>query len=96
MTPFLRTKDYSNTQEPFELLYDERFDMLVTKPRPANLDPYYDSAAYISHTDANSSLIDKLYQRVKSYSLQKKVSLINSYAKKERHCWISEPVRAIF
>lgn len=52
----------------------------VTSPRPDNdeLGKYYDSANYISHNNSSKSLMDKVYQMVRSYSLKKKVGLINS------------------
>ncbi|NNK76270.1 MAG: class I SAM-dependent methyltransferase [Maribacter sp.] len=80
MKLYLKTKDYSVTGEKFDLRYDQSLDMLVTKPQPVNLDPYYKSNDYISHTDANTSLIDRVYQTVKKYSLAKKVRLINNYS----------------
>ena len=79
MKSYLKTKDFSVSQEEFELFHNQDLDMLVTKPIPNNLDIYYESKAYISHTDAKKSLIDKIYQFVKAYSLNKKVSLLNSF-----------------
>lgn len=81
MKPFLKTEDFSVSGEAFELLHDEELDILVTRPQPENIEPYYESASYISHTDANRSLIEKLYQTVKKFSLWRKTLLINSYAK---------------
>lgn len=79
MKSYLQTKDFSVSQETFELEYNQELDMLVTKPVPENLNSYYESDSYISHTDSNSSLIDKIYQTVKKYSLGKKVKLIDNY-----------------
>lgn len=84
MKPYLRTKDYSVTGERFELIYDPNFKMLSTQPQPQDLRKYYESQSYISHTDANKTLIDKLYQRVKKYSLMKKVGLISKYCSGEK------------
>ena len=84
MKPFLKTKDFSISQEAFELFYDATYDMLVTKPKPENLDFYYESSTYISHTDSNKSFVDKIYQQVKKYSLSKKIRLINMYSRKEK------------
>lgn len=80
MKPFLKTKDFSVSDEAFQLLHDEELDMLVTRPQPKNLEKYYQSDSYISHNDANKSLIDKLYQAVKKFSLWRKTLLISSYA----------------
>ncbi|MBT0607142.1 class I SAM-dependent methyltransferase [Aequorivita echinoideorum] len=53
--------------------------MLITIPKPHvdQLSKYYESDEYISHTDNNSGLINKLYQYVKSISIRQKVNLIN-------------------
>ncbi|WP_422082750.1 class I SAM-dependent methyltransferase [Ulvibacterium sp.] len=84
MKLYLKTKDYSISQEEFHLMYDVDMDMLITKPQPEGLERYYQSETYISHTDANNTLIEKLYQAVKKYSLGKKVKLIDRYVKGER------------
>ena len=82
MKLFLKTKDFSVSGEAFELYRDEGLDMLVTKPQPQNLGPYYESEDYISHTDAKSTLTDRLYQLVKAKNLKDKVQLIeNQYVK---------------
>lgn len=81
MKPFLKIKDFSVTGEGFELQFDEVLQILATRPQPENLAFYYQSDAYISHTDANSTLSDKIYQTVKTFSLWMKIQLINTYAK---------------
>jgi 2-polyprenyl-3-methyl-5-hydroxy-6-metoxy-1,4-benzoquinol methylase len=43
------------------------------------LEQYYNSDAYISHTDSARTLIEKLYQKIKKHNLRKKISLINKY-----------------
>jgi 2-polyprenyl-3-methyl-5-hydroxy-6-metoxy-1,4-benzoquinol methylase len=84
MKPFLKTKDFSISQEAFELFHDAELEMLVTKPQPKNLAPYYDSEVYISHTDSNTSIVDKTYQLVKKYSLSRKMKLISKYSKENK------------
>lgn len=83
---FLNVKDYSVSQEIFELLYDEELDMLITHPQPSleKLPSYYESVDYISHTDGNKSLFEKMYQFVKSIALKNKLKLINSQSQKGR------------
>ncbi|WP_273275435.1 class I SAM-dependent methyltransferase [Maribacter polysiphoniae] len=84
MKPYLKTKDYSVTGEDFELVHDSVLQMLSTQPQPKNLDVYYKSENYISHTDAKETVVEKLYQRVKKYSLHKKVALIEKYSSGNR------------
>ncbi len=84
MKSYLRTKDHSVSGEEFELMLHPELEMLITKPQPEDLDGYYESAAYISHTDANKTLLEKMYQTVKRYSLSKKVALMEKYSGEER------------
>lgn len=83
---FLNVKDYSVSQETFELLYDETLDMLITHPQPSleKLPSYYESVNYISHTDGNKSVFEKMYQFVKGIALKNKLKLINTQSSKGR------------
>ncbi|SDH47059.1 Methyltransferase domain-containing protein [Flavobacterium omnivorum] len=78
--PFLTVKDYSVSQEIFDLYHDAKLDMLITTPQPSleNLGKYYESVDYISHTDSKRSLFEKVYHFVKSIALKNKLNLINS------------------
>ena len=77
---FLTVKDYSVSQETFDLYHDEELDMLVTYPQPSleNLGKYYESVDYISHTDSKRSLFEKCYHFIKSIALKNKLNLVNS------------------
>lgn len=81
---FLNVKDHSVSQETFELLYEEELDMLITHPQPSpeKLPSYYESVDYISHTDGNKSMFEKMYQFIKSIALKNKLKLINSQSSK--------------
>ena len=78
---FLTVKDYSVSQETFDLYHDETLDMLITHPQPSLdiLGKYYESADYISHTDSKRSLFEKAYHFVKNIALKNKLDLINSH-----------------
>lgn len=84
MKPYLKTKDYSVSGEAFELIHDTDLDMLCTCPQPKDLEKYYQSEAYISHTDADKNLVEQLYQTVKRRSLRKKVRLLETYVGNQR------------
>ena len=77
---FLTVKDYSVSQETFDLYHDEELDMLITYPQPSleNLGKYYESVDYISHTDSKRSLFEKCYHFIKSVALKNKLNLVNS------------------
>ncbi|PCJ97729.1 MAG: methyltransferase [Flavobacteriaceae bacterium] len=77
MKSFLKTKDHSVSGEEFQLMHNLDLDMLITTPEPKNLETYYQSDDYISHTDSQKTFVDKIYQSVKKYSLRKKLNLIS-------------------
>ncbi len=78
---YLKVKDHSVSQQDFELHYDSKYDLFKTVPVPEDLNSYYQSQDYISHTDAKRSLFEKIYYQVKQYTLSQKERLIFSYLK---------------
>lgn len=84
MKRFLKTKDFSVSGEEFELLLDTELNMLRTHPEPGDLENYYNSEVYISHTDSSKTLVDKLYHYIKRRNLRKKVRLINKYTTSDK------------
>ena len=74
----LKIKDYSVSKEEFDLIYDEKLDKYATLPVPENLDQYYLSEDYISHTDSKKGLFEKAYHFIKRLMLKKKLQLISS------------------
>jgi 2-polyprenyl-3-methyl-5-hydroxy-6-metoxy-1,4-benzoquinol methylase len=84
LKPFLNCKDYTVSKEMYRVMLNEQYEMLVTTPVPTNLENYYKSEAYISHTDSNKTLFEKAYQAVKNYTLKKKVSLLDSFETEEK------------
>jgi len=83
LIPFLNCKDYTVSGEEFSLLKDAEADFLITSPRPLakNLMTYYESNNYISHTDKNITLFDKVYQKARFYTTKSKVKKISKIKK---------------
>lgn len=81
LKPYLKCIDHTVSKKEFSILIDESSELLVTSPRPTNesLGAYYKSENYISHTDSQQSLFDKIYHVVKRYSIAKKVKLIDGF-----------------
>lgn len=77
----MKVKDHSVSGEMFTLMYDKARLMYRTSPKPplSTLPDYYQSQDYISHTDGNRSLFEKLYQIVKRVTLSRKQKLLKSY-----------------
>jgi len=72
--------DHSVSKEKFNLVYDEELDMYSTNPIPQDIEKYYLSEDYISHTDSKKGLVENVYQLVKSFMLKKKLRLIANYS----------------
>jgi 2-polyprenyl-3-methyl-5-hydroxy-6-metoxy-1,4-benzoquinol methylase len=83
---YLTVKDHSVSGEVFQLLYDDEFDMLITSPQPSEdeLPKYYKSQDYISHTDTQRNLFEKLYHFIRRISLKEKLKLINLFFSEEK------------
>ena len=79
LEPFLNCIDHTVSKESYEVMINKEYEMLVTSPVPFDLENYYKSEDYISHTDSKKSLLDRVYQTVRNYTLNKKVSLLNSF-----------------
>ena len=86
LKPYLVCKDHTVSKELFTILIDEETELLVTSPRPddVSLSKYYESEDYISHSNSNKSLFDKIYQVVRNYTLSQKIKLINSFNSEEK------------
>ena len=83
---YLKAKDYSVSGEEFELLQNSEYGFLETTPQPASdkLPDYYKSEDYISHTDSKRNMFEKVYHLIRTVSLKKKLSLINSFQSEEK------------
>lgn len=86
LIPFISCKDHTVSNKEFTILRDVNNDLLVTSPRPndEDLDNFYDSQEYISHTDSRESILNKVYHLVRNYTLKQKLKLINSFNSGER------------
>lgn len=79
-------EDYSVSGEEFELIHNEEFDYLETRPKPSleKLPNYYKSEDYISHTNSKRNVFEKIYHRVREVSLKRKLKLINGFCTDEK------------
>jgi 2-polyprenyl-3-methyl-5-hydroxy-6-metoxy-1,4-benzoquinol methylase len=83
----LTVKDYSVSGEMFQLLENESFGYLETKPqpKPEKLSSYYKTEDYISHTDSKRNLFEKAYHIVRSIALKRKLKLINALSSEDKN-----------
>ena len=74
----LSAKDYTVSKELFEIWHCKTCTLRFTQqvPDATAIVPYYQSSAYISHTDTKDGLINKLYHLVRNFTLKSKRNLI--------------------
>ncbi len=77
---FLRKcKDFTVSFEEFNIVQCDVCELQFTNPRPDSLQigHYYESPDYISHSNSNKGIINKLYKFVRTHSIRNKLKLIN-------------------
>lgn len=79
--PFIACKDYTVTQETFQIVTCTTCNFKFTNPIPDlnGLGDYYKSEDYISHSNTRQGIISKLYHAVRNYTLKGKLKLISGY-----------------
>ena len=73
-------KDYTVSAETFDIWECADCTLRFTQhvPTQDSIGPYYKSDAYISHTDSEKGLVNKLYKFARSYTLNWKMNLVKS------------------
>jgi SAM-dependent methyltransferase len=81
-THHLSVKDHTVSDEVFELEKCNQCGFVSTKNPPSEdrIGRYYQSDAYISHTNSNQGLFNRMYQLVRSFTLKSKFKLISKYS----------------
>ncbi len=80
INPLLTVKDHTVSKEDFVIWQCTNCTLRFTQDAPVEMTigKYYKSPDYISHTNSDKGLLNKIYQRVKNYTLQKKAELVIS------------------
>ena len=78
---FLEAKDFTVTGEYFKIVQCRSCDFLFTNPRPSATEAgkYYESENYISHSNTNEGIVNKLYHWVRTFTLKQKIHWIQAY-----------------
>jgi 2-polyprenyl-3-methyl-5-hydroxy-6-metoxy-1,4-benzoquinol methylase len=76
--------DHAVSREKFILCKCSDCELLFTNPRPTEdkIGPYYNFPEYYSHEDKAKNLTQWIYQKVRNYSISRKVHFIKSLRKK--------------
>ncbi len=79
---FLTLKDHSISGETFQLSQCTSCGFRYTNPVPdeTSIGRYYQSENYISHSDTNKGIVNKLYHLVRKRSLKSKLELVNRFS----------------
>lgn len=80
----VEAKDYTVSQEKFQIVKCQNCGFLFTNPRPTEkvIGKYYQSEDYISHSNTKKGIINKIYHIVRNRALKSKLKLINSLGNK--------------
>jgi SAM-dependent methyltransferase len=75
---FLRTKDFTVSEEFFTIVSCQKCGFRFTNPRPGKekLGSYYESDNYISHANSANSLVNFVYKLARTFTLRWKYKLI--------------------
>ena len=78
INPLLTVKDHSVSGDDFVIWQCSECNLRFTQdvPDEQSIKSYYRSSDYISHTNTNKGLINKLYQKVRGYTLRRKAKLV--------------------
>jgi 2-polyprenyl-3-methyl-5-hydroxy-6-metoxy-1,4-benzoquinol methylase len=81
----LSVKDYTVSNKVFEIWHCDNCSFRFTQNIPVikEIGTYYQSNAYVSHSDTQEGFINKLYHTIRNYTLQSKRKLIQSSTKKQ-------------
>lgn len=84
VNPYITARDHLVSGKKFSIVRCDKCTFLLTNPRPYadEIAHFYQSEAYISHTDKSRSLHDFLYHKVKSFMLKKKTRLLKKHTSK--------------
>jgi 2-polyprenyl-3-methyl-5-hydroxy-6-metoxy-1,4-benzoquinol methylase len=83
INPLLTIKDHSVSKEEYVVWQCASCELRFTQdvPDADSIGQYYQSEDYISHTNTEKGFINKLYQRVRNFTLEQKAGLIKKYTK---------------
>lgn len=76
--PVLQVQDFTVSQQVFEVWHCKNCTFRFTQdvPDASTIGPFYQSSAYVSHSDTQEGLINRLYHLVRNYTLQAKRKLV--------------------
>ena len=82
----LSAKDYTVSQQQFQIMECDKCHLRFTNDVPGQdeIGPYYKSENYISHSDTNKGIINRLYHIVRGITINGKKNTIKHFTKKAK------------
>ncbi len=77
----MKVKDYLVSQETYEVIPWGSGSVRQTLPVPEDLDKYYASSDYVSHSDRKKGFMEWVYAQAKGFHLKWKLRVLGSYIK---------------
>ena len=79
---YLHCKDYTVSQETFTIVTCKNCAFTFTNPRPQaeDLDQYYESKNYISHTNEGNNVLNRLYKIARIFTIREKSTLLEKWS----------------
>lgn len=87
--PVFEAPYFRGNNQLFQIQECEKCALRITNPRPEEgeeLNAYYETEDYVSHTDEDKGLVNKLYLLVRSRALKSKLTLVSKHAKGKNLC----------
>lgn len=77
-SPYIQVKDHTVSQADFNIVSCDECGFLYTNPRPPAdaIGQYYESSTYISHHDGAKDLMSSVYNKVRDFTTQQKIKLL--------------------
>ena len=77
----LEVKDFTVSNAVFDVWHCSNCSLRFTQavPKATDIGAYYQSANYVSHTDTNKGLTNRLYHFVRQFTLKGKLKLVQQY-----------------
>jgi SAM-dependent methyltransferase len=77
---YMDCRDFTVSRETFTMVRCKHCKFLFTNPKPERdkIGGYYKSENYVSHSNTNIGLVNKIYKAVRKYTHKKKLKLVNS------------------
>ncbi len=83
---FLKCKDYTVSKDIFDIVKCKSCGFAFTNPRPIEekIGGFYESDEYISHSNTSKGVINSIYQKVRNYTISKKISLLKTLSSEKK------------